>query len=74
VLLLRPWPSKVGIHAHVLLELLESIVGTLAHAIEPTSVHVAVRDVAIGEEGCRGDRVVGREPMERIRQHCVVYV
>jgi hypothetical protein len=58
VLLLGPWPGKVGVHAHVLLELLESIVRPLAHVVKPAAVHVAVRDMAVGEESSRGDRVV----------------
>jgi hypothetical protein len=53
--------------ADVLLELLERVVGSWRERVEP-SVEVAGGDMAVGEQRGRGD-VVGREPVERIRQH-----
>lgn len=69
MLRLRPTPGEVRVvDAHVLLELLESVVRTGCQGVEARGVEVAGGNVAVGQESVRGD-VVGGEAVERIRQH-----
>lgn len=64
-------PGEMGVvHAYVLLEVLEGIVGSLGEAVE-AAVKVARLDMAVGEEGGRRNCVVGGEPVKRVGQHVV---
>lgn len=45
------WPAHVRVHTNMLLELLECVVGALAHPFEGIGVHVVVRNMAVREEG-----------------------
>lgn len=71
VLLLRPRPAHVRVHADMLLELLKGVVGGLRHTLEPVGVEVRVGDMAVREEGGRRNSMVWRKPVKRIRQHVV---
>ena len=42
-------PSHVGVHADMLLELLESVVGALRHALETVGVEMRVGNMAVRE-------------------------
>lgn len=69
MLWLRPGPGEVRVvNAHVLLELLESVVRTGRQGVESRGVEVAGGNMAVGQESGRGD-VVGGKAVERIRQH-----
>ena len=70
VLLLRPGARKMRVvDAYVLLELLQGVVGALGEGVEASRVEVGRLDMAVGEESRGGDRMVGREPVERVGQH-----
>jgi hypothetical protein len=58
------------VHAYVLLEVLEGVVGSLGQAVE-AAVKVARLDMAVGEESGRRNCVVGGEPVKRVGQHVV---
>lgn len=47
------WPAHVRVHANMLLELLECVVGALGHALKAIGMHVGVGDMAVREEGAR---------------------
>jgi hypothetical protein len=49
---LRPGAGEVGVvDAHMLLELLEGVVGGRGEGVEPRGVEVAGGDVAVGQQG-----------------------
>jgi len=69
VLLLRPAPLEMlVVNSYMLLELLEGVVRPLRKTIEAV-MHVAVGNMAVGQQCGGGNLVVGREPVERIGQH-----
>jgi hypothetical protein len=58
----------VLVDVHLLLKLLEGVLGAVGQSVEAGAVEVA-RGVVVGEHVGRGKGVVGREAVQRVGQH-----